>query len=83
MTFYRQVLFDFLLTEHNIAIEYDGRQHFEKVDRWGGEKAFIQIQKLDKLKDEFSRKNGWNMLRISYLDFDKTEQILCEHILKK
>ena len=76
-------IFDFLLTEHNIAIEYDGRQHFEVVERWGGEEAFITIQKLDKLKDEFSRRNGWEMLRISYLDFDKTEQILSEQILKQ
>ncbi|MDB4204988.1 endonuclease domain-containing protein [Polaribacter sp.] len=75
-------IFDFLLTEKNIIIEYDGRQHFMAVEAWGGEEAFKKNQKIDKLKDEFARLKGWRMLRIHYKDFKKIEEILQKSSLK-
>ena len=33
--------FDFYLPKHNICIEYDGKQHFEPIDIFGGEDEFI------------------------------------------
>jgi len=47
--------------------------HFMAVEAWGGEEAFKKNQKIDKLKDEFARLNGWEMLRIPYQDFQNIE----------
>lgn len=34
------------------AVEYDGKQHFESVRRWGGKKKLLAIQERDKLKNK-------------------------------
>lgn len=49
----------------NLVIEFDGRQHREPVDRFGGDKRFLVTQKNDKLKDELIQQNGIKMIRIS------------------
>lgn len=49
--------FDFYLTELNILIEFDGRQHFEIVEIFGGEKEFRKRQKNDRIKNEYCIKN--------------------------
>src|SRR5699024_10491552 len=36
--------FDFFIPSLNIAIEYDGKQHFEAVDFWGGEETLKRTQ---------------------------------------
>lgn len=49
-------------------IEYDGRQHFEPIEFFGGESGY-KIQKIrDKIKDDFCKKNNIKLLRFSYLD---------------
>ena len=49
---------DFYLPDYNIAIECQGRQHFEPIDYFGGEENFIKIQKRDKIKKELCLKNN-------------------------
>ena len=41
---------DFYLPEYNIAIECQGKQHFEPINYFGGEKRFITQKKRDILK---------------------------------
>ena len=38
------------------AIEYQGKQHFESIDYFGGEKAFKKLQQRDIEKQELSKK---------------------------
>jgi very-short-patch-repair endonuclease len=59
----RKLPFDFYLPEYNICIEYDGQQHFIPVF---GEEKFKRLKINDKIKDEYCKKNGINLLRISY-----------------
>lgn len=61
-----KLTFDFYLPNKNICIEYDGRQHFESIENWGGDKAFLDIQKRDRVKNEYCKINGINLLRIKY-----------------
>jgi very-short-patch-repair endonuclease len=58
--------FDFYLPKLNICIEYDGEQHFILKKYWGGEKEFKKIQKRDKIKNQYCKKNHINLLRIKY-----------------
>ena len=58
--------FDFYLPDYNIAIEYDGKQHFEPIEYFGGQKAFEYTQKHDNIKNEYCKNNNIKLLRISY-----------------
>lgn len=53
---------DFYLPDYNVAIECQGRQHFEIVDWFGGEKGYNLIIKRDKLKRELCEKHGIKIL---------------------
>jgi hypothetical protein len=58
--------FDFYLPEHNVCIEYQGIQHYEPVDFFGGVSGFEYRQYLDKIKDEYCIDNNIQLLKIRY-----------------
>ena len=43
--------FDFYLPDYNVLIEYDGRQHYEIVERFGGLDGFIKTKIRDTYKN--------------------------------
>jgi len=78
---YKQVLhFDFYLPIKNTCIEYDGRQHFIPIERFGGEKEFKKNQLRDNIKDDYCKENNINLLRIPYTEFNKIDDILQDRI---
>lgn len=68
--------FDIFVNDLNLIIEYDGNQHFEPVDFFGGEESFERIKINDEIKNNFCRNNNINMVRISYLNREKINEIL-------
>lgn len=58
--------YDFYLPEYNLLIEYNGEQHYRPIDRFGGEKNFIEQQDRDKLKIQYAKNNNLNLLIIRY-----------------
>lgn len=58
--------FDFYLPQHNICIEYNGRQHYEPTDFFGGEDAFKIRQQHDDIKKNYCQNNNIDLLCISY-----------------
>jgi very-short-patch-repair endonuclease len=58
--------FDFYLPEYNMCIEYDGRQHYEIIEIWGGEDGFIDTKKKDNIKNIYCKNNKIKLLRIKY-----------------
>ena len=58
--------FDFYLPNNNTIIEYDGRQHYEPVNYFGGKESFQRQVMLDRIKDEFCKDNNINLIRIPY-----------------
>jgi hypothetical protein len=58
--------FDFYLPQHNICIEYNGKQHYEAIDFFGGEDAFKIRQQHDGIKKNYCQSNNINLLYISY-----------------
>lgn len=60
--------FDFYLPEHNLCIEYDGIQHFEPCEYFGGVDGFDERIKKDQIKTDFCKINNISLLRISYKD---------------
>lgn len=59
--------FDFYLPEHNICIEYDGKQHFKK-STWYDDEGLKEIQKRDLIKTEYCIDNKIKLLRIKYTE---------------
>ena len=57
-------------------IEYDGKQHFESVEHFGGEDNFVLVKMRDEIKNEFCKVNGIPLLRIPYWEFDDMQYIL-------
>lgn len=72
--------FDFYLPKFNVAIEYDGEQHFMNVNYGGlpdekSEQRFSIIQKRDNLKDKYCKNNKITLIRIAYYEVDSIEDL--------
>ncbi|WP_210131614.1 hypothetical protein [Staphylococcus sp. GDK8D30P] len=76
----RALPFDFYIPALNSCIEFDGIQHFEPVDYFGGEKALKEVQRRDGIKTKYCKEKGIKLLRIRY-DEDVEEKL--NSILKK
>ena len=58
---------DMFLTEKNLAIEYDGPQHYEFPNPFHSTRSeFEHQQKLDRLKEELCAKKGVTLVRIRH-----------------
>ena len=64
----RLLPFDFYLIDYNICIEYDGIQHFQPVEYFGGEKAFKYTQENDLIKNQYCKDKNIILHRIKYDD---------------
>lgn len=67
------LVMDFYLPSKDLWIEYNGEQHYNPVNFFGGEEKFKKQVYLDQLKQNYFKEK---MLIISYLDFDNIESIL-------
>ncbi|WP_202822921.1 zinc-ribbon domain-containing protein [Bacillus cereus] len=64
---YRSKLkFDFYIPSLNLCIEYDGKQHFQPVEVFGGVKEFELTQQRDAIKNNYCKENDIHLLRIPY-----------------
>jgi len=59
--------FDFYLPNKNILIEFDGKQHYEPVKFFGGEKGLKYRQQNDTIKTEYCMSNNIKLIRINYI----------------
>lgn len=67
--------FDFYLPDYNILIEYNGKQHYEPVDYFGGQETFERQVLKDKIKEEYCKKNNIPLFKIPYFK-DINEELL-------
>lgn len=68
---------DFYLTEHNIAIEYDGEHHFLNLRYTGSNNSLSLVQKRDSIKNDYCNNNDIKLYRIPYT---KTDEEIIEEI---
>lgn len=68
--------FDFYLPDYIMAIEFNGKQHYESIKHFGGEEQFKLQQKLDRIKRDYCKLNNIILIVIPYWDYDNIEQIL-------
>ena len=57
---------DIFIKELNIAIEYNGKQHYEPVMYFGGKEGFLKTIQRDKIKKNKCIRNGCKLIEVKY-----------------
>lgn len=76
----RPLPFDFFLPELNVCIEYDGQQHYTPFSYFNGDEKLKYTQYHDSIKNLFCENNNIKLIRISYLEYNKIEDILQKYL---
>jgi very-short-patch-repair endonuclease len=75
--------FDFYIPSLRMCIEFDGLQHFQPIDHFGGLEAYEKLKINDKIKEDYCEENFINLIRIRYDQVDRVHQILSNSIKLK
>lgn len=73
--------FDFYIPSENLAIEYDGEQHFKPIEYFGGKDKLKKQIKNDVRKNYYCASHNIKLIRIPYWKFDKINTILEDAIM--
>jgi hypothetical protein len=63
-----------------VCIEYDGIQHFEPVEFFGGEEGFKSLQERDAIKTNYCKENNIDLIRIPYWEEKNIKSILTSEL---
>lgn len=66
----KRMSLDFYLPQHNIAIECQGKQHFEPINMFGGEEFFEKTLERDLLKKKLCEEHGIKVIYFSNAHID-------------
>jgi len=75
--------FDFYLPKYRVAIEFDGKQHFEPMEYFGGLESYNRLKVNDKIKNDYCEDNFIELIRIRYDQIDRIYDILNECLKNK
>ncbi len=71
---------DLFIKELNLAIEYQGEQHYRPIEYYGGEKTFKMLENNDKRKYELAKAMEVNL---EYIRHDENIETRVNEIVKK
>lgn len=81
----RSLPFDFAIFDNSenliCLIEYDGIQHFEHIEVFGGLEAHLDCKRNDQIKNTYCEENNIKLIRIPYWDFNNIEEILNKELI--
>lgn len=76
--------FDFVVLDSSqspiLLIEFDGIQHFEPREYFGGQSGFEYRQQNDSIKNAYCRTHSIPLLRIPYTEQDNIEQLITDKL---
>lgn len=76
--------FDFAIfndkNELYCVCEFNGKQHYEPIEYFGGIKTFKTQQKRDNIKRKYCKNNNIKLVEIPYWDYDNIESILTKEL---
>jgi|688.fasta_scaffold63135_2 very-short-patch-repair endonuclease/predicted RNA-binding Zn-ribbon protein involved in translation (DUF1610 family) len=78
-----QLSFDFYISSLKTLIEFNGKQHYEAIEIFGGEDKFKIQKENDKIKKLFAKNNGYKLIVISYKQIKNIEKILKKKLSSK
>lgn len=62
----RPLPFDFYLPNYNLCIEFQGKQHFQPINYFGGNKKFKELIKRDLIKKKYCENNNIKLITIRF-----------------
>lgn len=68
--------YDFYIENMNLLIEYQGEQHSNSVEYFGGEKQLLKQKEHDERKRKYAKENNYKLVEIWYYDYDCIDLIL-------
>ena len=82
-----QLSYDFSIPDEKygyILIEYNGIQHYEAVDYFGGEEQFKKQKEHDKRKRDYAKKHGYKLITVKYTydTYESVEEYLDKELKK-
>ena len=82
-----QLSYDFSIPNEkygHILIEYNGIQHYEAVDYFGGEEQFKKQKEHDKRKCDYAKKHGYKLITVKYTydTYESVEEYLDKELKK-
>ena len=82
-----QLSYDFSISDEKhkyILIEYNGIQHYEANDYFGGEAAFKKQKEHDKRKRDYAKKHSYKLITIKYTydTYESVEEYLDKELKK-
>lgn len=63
-------------------VEFDGKQHYEPIDFFGGEDTFKRGKERDEIKDNYCEENNIPYVRIAYWEFDRVGELVEDFVEK-
>ena len=72
----RSLYMDYYITEYDLYIEYDGKQHFIYQEGFHDYNVFRDSQIRDRIKNNFFIDNKLNLLRLDKTNFSHIDEIL-------
>lgn len=76
----RKLPFDFYIPSLNLAIEFDGEQHYKPKFNDNGY-GFATTEYHDNIKDDYCKDNNIDLLRIPYWEYKNIEDVLTQHLI--
>jgi hypothetical protein len=73
--------YDFFVA-NTLLIEFDGKQHFEPVEFFGGKEAFMRMAERDLIKTQWAISTGRNLLRIPYYQRNSVAEMVKNEVAK-
>lgn len=73
--------YDFYIPSQSILIEYQGIQHYQPIDYFGGDNQFTIQQKHDQMKLDYAKEHGYNLIAVPYTEdtLYKIKKYLLKH----
>jgi very-short-patch-repair endonuclease len=76
-------IFDFYIPDYNTYIEFNGRQHYEPIEFFGGVKSYNKQLSKDKLKDQILKNENIKLIKIGYWQINKVDYILKKELINE
>jgi very-short-patch-repair endonuclease len=70
------LFYDFYLPEHKVFIEYNGKQHCEPIDFFGGKKSHIETRKHDIIKLKYAINNKYLLISLNNIPIKNMDETL-------
>lgn len=59
---------DIYIPGKNLALEYQGQQHYHPIQAWGGEEALRELQERDERKRALCQQNDVSLIEVKYTE---------------